>query len=136
MGKKYRDHTVQDIIDHTRRNVKLTPRQISDRCSSLRTLARGLGRSPCQIPGSMSHLRQLTKNKSHVSFGCSKKRFQNILSDVTAAAHDYCGSTPAKQLTDEWTVIIEAIEDKGERTAISSFARFCSSHSWWRLAMR
>ncbi len=121
--------TLSHVMAHILKDPGLTPARRRDVASSLRTLARALGRELREVPAATDWLRARLKGLHHEQIGLSKKRWQNVRSDLGFALeraghlvrHSYLAP-----ISDAWTDVMGRCEER-QRWNLSRLARFCSA---------
>jgi len=100
-------------------------------CSAIRALSRLFERPLTMIPASPDFLRRLFEGAHHIPAGISERRLQNIRSLIMAAfRHVGISSSLAPYgapLVPEWLSFISSITSPYQKSAISRFARYCST---------
>lgn len=121
--------TLADVLALIQVNPGLTPARCRDVASSLRTLARALGREPREVPAATDWLRARIQGLHHEQIGLSKKRWQNVRSDLRFAlerAGHLVRHSYLVPMSDAWDAVIGHCE-KRHRWNLSRLARFCSA---------
>lgn len=126
------DHaTMAEVIDFVGADGTLSLQRRRNICSSIRTLARVLGMKPDGIPAHVVFLRGMFDRIHPEQSGISRKRLQNIKSDVLFALRHAGlagqGRTYMAPLTTQWQRLFDALVDRQFKYGLSRFMRFCSA---------
>lgn len=123
--------TMSDVIDVVGADATLPLQRRRNLCSSARWLARVLGLEPAGIPAHVTFLRGMFDRLHPEQSGISRKRLQNIRSDILFALRHAGltgqGRTYMTPLTAEWQRLFDALSDWQLRYGLSRFMRFCSA---------
>jgi hypothetical protein len=124
------DDTVSlaDLLTRIGSDSELSERRRRDLRSSLRTLARTVGRDPGAIEADFAVLQRLTRDIHSRQAGVSPKRWSNIRSDIAFAVRRYRLRQPlriARHLTSAWRALRDRIQDDRIKHGLSRFIRYC-----------
>lgn len=113
--------TLAEVLRRVQADEHLPPARKRELASAIHTAARGLHRTPEEIPGSPAFLRRALARHSAAEFGVGHGRFRNIRS-LLKRALEVSGVAPTGYLA-PWP-------ETGRRSTIGSPT--CTSGSAWR----
>ena len=107
--------TMAEVVDAIGADETLPLQRRRNICSSIRTLARALGMEPAGIPAHVTFLRGMFDRIHPEQSGISRKRLQNIRSDILFALRHAGltgqGRTYMAPLTAEWHRLFDVLLD-------------------------
>ena len=120
---------LEDLIARIQSDPVLDPMRIRQWSSSVRTVARGVGRSAAAIPATPSGLREALATANPVRAGIKPKRWANAVSDVRRAV-EYLGigePRPTNDLPAVWAHMKDRLPAQTLRRRLSRLIDFCAA---------
>lgn len=123
--------TMADVLEQIADDDGLPIQRRRNICSSIRTFARLLSRDLTAMPAHPGFYRGLITRLHPLQCGVSKKRLQNVKSDVLfSLRHLGLGGgrrTYLAPLSEKWQRLFDATDDRQIKYRLSRFMRFCSN---------
>jgi integrase len=122
--------TLEDLSNWILNDPTLTPTRRRDIGSALRSIARLLGRPLAGLPCDLPALRQLLEKIHPTRAGISKKRLQNLRSDLVFAIRHVHASggqvQPRRPLCADWQQLFQHLNSDNLKNGLSGFLHYCS----------
>ena len=121
--------TLAEVLRRVQADEHLPPARKRELASAIHTAARGLHRTPEEIPGSPAFLRRALARHSAAEFGVGHGRLRNIRS-LLKRALEVSGVAPTgylAPLAGDWQTLHNRIADPYWRQCLARFLRFLSN---------